>query len=94
MTNDFLMLYDNLALKAWDDVDAPYKIVSKNSGVINFFAKLVVPKANPAVAGKDPKKVETSFERNTWLPYPSYIIQALTTGMLHTVLPGSTVKKK
>ena len=94
MTNDFLMLYDNLALKAWDDVDAPYKIVSKNSGVINFFANLVVPKANPAVAGKDPKKVETSFERNTWLPYPSYIIQALTTGMLHTVLPGSTVKKK
>ena len=94
MTNDFLMLYDNLSMKAWDDVDAPYKIVSRNSGVISFLANLIVPKSNPAVAGKEPKKVETTFERDTWLPYPSYIIQALTTGMLHTVLPGSTVKKK
>ena len=94
MTNDFLMLYDNLSVKAWDDVDAPFKVVSKNSGIINFLAGLVVPKSNPVVAGKDPKKVETTFERDPWLPYPSYIIQALTTGMLHTVLPGSTVKKK
>jgi len=93
MTNDFCMLYENLVLHAWDDANAPIQIVAKNSGAINFLANLAVPKANPVVEGKDPKVVEAQFERDPWLPYPSYIIQNLTLGMLKTVLPGGAVKK-
>ncbi len=93
MTEDFCMQYDNLAVQARDDANAPFKIVAKNSGVINFLANLVVPKSNPATPGKDPKRVEATFERNVMTPYPAYLIQNLTTGMLKTVLPGGAVHK-
>lgn len=50
------------------------------------------PHANPAKAGDEPKSVAYEFERDSMKPYPSYLIQSLTMGMLHTVLPGG--KKK
>ena len=93
MTNDFCMLYSNLSLHAWDDTTAPFQIVAKNSGAINFLANLAVPKSNPLTPGKEPKKVQVTFERDPWQPYPSYIIQNLTQGMLRTVLPGGSVSK-
>ena len=93
MTEDFCMQYDNLAVQARDDANAPFKIVAKNSGVINFLANLVVPKSNPATPGKDPKRVEVTFERDPMTPYPAYLIQNLTMGMLRTVLPGGSVQK-
>ncbi|MBR4739791.1 MAG: hypothetical protein IK074_01345 [Bacteroidales bacterium] len=93
MTGDFCMLYSNLSLRAWDDTTAPFQIVAKNSGAINFLANLAVPKSNPLTPGKDPKKVQVTFERDPWQPYPSYIIQNLTQGMLRTVLPGGSVSK-
>jgi hypothetical protein len=93
MKEDFCMLYSNLTLHAWNDVDAPFKIVAKGSGVVSFLANLAVPDSNPIKAGKDPKKVEVSFERDPMLPYPSYLIQNLTMGMLRTVLPGGSVRK-
>lgn len=93
MTEDFCMLYDNLKLHAWNDISAPYKIVSKNSGFISFLANLAVPSSNPSKPGKDPKKVEVTFERDPMTPYPAYIIQNLTMGMLRTVLPGGAVHK-
>ena len=93
LTNDFCMLYDHLELKAWDDSTAPFKIVAKNSGAVSFLANIVAPHSNPARAGKDPKKVEVTFERDPMLPYPSFIIQNLTMGMLRTVLPGGAVHK-
>jgi hypothetical protein len=37
--------------------------------------------------------VEATFERNFMTPYPAYLIQNLTTGMLKTVLPGGEVHK-
>ena len=93
MTEDFCMLYKGMKLKAWDDVDAPFKIVAKGSGMVSFLANLAVPDSNPIKAGKDPKKVQVSFERDPMLPYPSYLIQNLTMGMLRTVLPGGSVRK-
>ncbi len=93
MTEDFCMQYDNLAIQARNDANAPFKIVAKNSGAINFLANLVVPQANPATPGKDPKTVEVTFERDPMTPYPAYIIQNLTMGMLRTVLPGGAVHK-
>lgn len=93
MTEEFCMLYDNLNLHAWNDKTAPYKIVAKNSGIISFLANLAVPNSNPSRPGKEPKKVEVSFERDPMTPYPAYIIQNLTMGMLHTVLPGGAVHK-
>lgn len=93
MTEDFCMQYDNLAVQARDDANAPFKIVAKNSGVINFLANLVVPKSNPATPGKDPKRVEVTFERDPMTPYPAYLIQNLTMGMLRTVLPGGSIHK-
>lgn len=92
LTEDFCMEYSDLKLHAWNDVDAPFKIVAKGSGVVNFLANLAVPNANPVKAGKEPKKVEVSFERDPMLPYPSYLIQNLTMGMLRTVLPGGSVR--
>ena len=93
MTEDFCMLYDNLKLHAWNDISAPYKIVSKNSGFVSFLANLAVASSNPSKPGKEPKKVEVTFERDPMTPYPAYIIQNLTMGMLRTVLPGGAVHK-
>ena len=93
MTDDFCMQYDNLVLQTWNDTTAPYQIVAKNSGVVTFLANLVVPSSNPSRPGTDPKKVEVSIERDPMQPYPAYIIQNLTMGMLKTVLPGKSVKK-
>ena len=91
---DFCMLYDNLSLKAWDDSSAPFKIVAQNSGLVTFLANIAVAKRNPYADGHNPKTVAFSVERDPMKPYPTYIIQCLTTGMLKTVLPGgSTVKK-
>ena len=93
MTDDFCMIYSDLSLHAWDDTNAPYQFVAKGSGVVNFLANLVIPKSNPSHPGKDPKKVEVTFERDPQQPYPAYIIQNLTMGMLRTVLPGGSVRK-
>ena len=93
MTEQFCMLYDNLTLHAWNDKTAPFKLVAKNSGIISFLANLAVPNSNPSRPGKEPKKVEVTFERDPMVPYPAYIIQNLTMGMLHTVLPGGAVHK-
>lgn len=93
LTEDFCMEYSDLKLRAWNDVDAPFKIVAKGSGMVSFLANLAVPDANPVRAGKEPKKVQVSFERDPMLPYPSYLIQNLTMGMLRTVLPGGAVHK-
>jgi len=38
--------------------------------------------------------VEYTFERDPMKPYPAYLIQSVTLGMLHTVLPGGKIKKK
>lgn len=92
MTSDFCMLYDQLAIKAWNDVNAPIQFVSKNSGLATFLANLLVPKANPAYPGKAPKQVAFTFERNPMQPYPAYLIQNLTGGMLHTMLPGGKMR--
>lgn len=88
MTSDFCMLYDNLKVKVWNDATAPYQLVAKNSGMVNFLANLVLPKSNPLQAGKDPKTVEVVFDRDPMPPYASYILQNLTQGMLYTLLPG------
>lgn len=93
MTSDFCMLYDNLKVKAWNDSTAPYQFVAKNSGIVTFLANLVLPKSNPHQPGKDPKRVEVVFERDPIPPYASYILQNLTQGMLHTLLPGGSVRK-
>ena len=93
MTEEFCMLYDNMKLQSWNDTSAPYKLVAKNSGFVSFLANLAVPKSNPSKPGKDPKTVEVTFKRDPMTPYPAYIIQNLTMGMLHTVLPGGAVHK-
>ena len=93
MTGEFCMLYDGLDLKAWNDKTAPYQIIAQNSGFVTFLANLIVPDSNPSDPGKEPKSVEVHFERNPMLPYPAYIIQNLTNGMLKTVLPGGSVHK-
>jgi len=93
MTEDFCMQYDHLTLQAWNDSNAPFKIVAKNSGAISFLANLVAPDANPTKPGKAPKRVEVTFDRDPMTPYPAYLIQNLTMGMLRTVLPGGSVHK-
>ena len=92
MTSEFCMVYDHLTVKAWDDDSAPIRFVAENSGLATFLANLVLPKANPSTPGKAPKQVETSFERNPMQPYAAYLVQGLTTGMLHTMLPGGKVR--
>lgn len=97
MTGEFCMIYDHLSVKAWDDANAPIKFVAQNSGLATFLANMVLPKANPSSPGRDPKRVEYAFERNPMQPYAAYLVQSLTTGMLHTMIPGSTLispKKK
>ena len=93
MTGNFLMLYDGLNLKAWNDKTAPYQIIAQNSGFITFLANIIAPDSNPAGPGQEPKSVELAFQRDPMLPYPAYIIQSLTNGMLKTVLPGGSVHK-
>ena len=93
LTEDFCMQYEHLEVQAWDDANAPFKIVAKNSGSINFLANLIVPNSNPSKPGKDPKRVEVTFDRDPMTPYPAHLIQNLTMGMLHTVVPGGSVRK-
>ena len=93
MTNNFCMQYSQLSLMAWNDSSAPFQIVAKNSGFVSFLANAIIPTSNPTKPGAEPKRVEVTFERDPMLPYPSYLIQNLTTGMLRTVLPGGTIRK-
>ena len=93
LTSDFCMLYENLSVKAWDDSTAPFKFVSSNSGLVTFLANLVLPKANPTHPDAEPKRVEVTVKRDPMQPYPAYIIQCMTMGMLHTVLPGGKIHK-
>ena len=93
MTENFCMLYDGLSIKAWDDVDAPFKIMAQNSGAVTFLANLIVPNANPSKSGKEPKMVGVTFKRDPMQPYPVYLIQNLTMGMLRTVLPSGAIHK-
>ena len=93
MKSDFCMLYEGLNLKAWNDKTAPYQIIAQNSGFVTFLANIIAPDSNPSAPGKDPKIVAVEFKRDPMLPYPAYIIQSLTQGMLRTVLPGGAVHK-
>lgn len=93
MTGDFCMLYDGLRLKAWNDKTAPYQIIAQNSGFVTFLANIIAPDSNPSTPGKEPKRVEIALQRDPMFPYPAYIIQSLTNGMLKTVLPGGAVHK-
>ena len=93
LTSDFCMLYENLSVKAWDDSTAPFKFVSSNSDLVTFLANLVLPKANPTHPDAEPKRVEVTVKRDPMQPYPAYIIQCMTMGMLHTVLPGGKIHK-
>ena len=93
MKEDFCMAYENLAVKAWKDEYAPYRLVAKNSGALTFMANLVLPKANPLSSGREPKRVAVEFKRDPMLPYPSYLIQNITMGALRTVLPGGRIHK-
>ncbi len=91
-SGELCMLYDDLKIHAWKD-ESPYQLIAKNSGVINFFAPMLLPKSNPAQKGKAPKKAPIGIERDPMIPYPAYLIQALTNGMMNTVLPDIFVKK-
>ena len=93
MREDFCMEYNKLKVKAWKDEYAPYRVVAKNSGAITFLANLALPDANPLAAGRAPKRVAVEFQRDPMLPYPSYLIQNITLGALHTVLPGGRIHK-
>ena len=93
MAGDFCMIYNNLTVKAWDDKTAPFQIVAQHSGAINFLANVALPDSNPKIKGKDPKRVNIEFERDPMQPYPAYLIQCMTNGMLKTVLPGGAIKK-
>ena len=90
LASEFCMLYDNLALTAWNDATAPYQVVARNSGAITLFAKIALPKSNPIARGNEPKRVEYSITRDPMQPYPSYFILNMVQGMLKTVLPGGT----
>lgn len=92
METEFCMQYDHLSAKAWDDASAPIQFVAQNSGLATFLANLLLPKANPASPWKEPKEVEFSVKRNPMQPYPTYLVQNLTNGMLHTLLPGGKVR--
>lgn len=94
MTGEFCMQYDGLSVRACNDVTAPYQFLAKNSGFVNFLADIFLPKANPSGPGKEPKMVEYSFKRDPMKPYPAYLIQNLTNGMLQTLLPGGRIHKK
>ena len=89
---ELCMLYDGLSVHAWED--SPYQVISSTSGLINFFAPLVLPKSNPAREGAEPRRAEIRVERDPMVPYPAYLIQMLVDGMKNTLLPGGRVKKK
>ncbi len=91
-SGELCMLYDDLKIHAWKG-ESPYKLIAKNSGVINFFAPMLLPKSNPSKKGKEPKMAPINIERDPMVPYPAYLIQALTNGMMNTVLPDIFVKK-
>ena len=93
MKEDFCMEYEDLTVKVWKDEYAPYRVVAENSGTLTFVANLVLPKANPLYEGRSPKRVAVEFKRDPMLPYPSYLIQNITMGAMHTVLPGGRVHK-
>lgn len=94
MKSRFCMQYDNLKVHAWEDSSAPYRIVADNTGIINFLANLVLPHANPAVPGKEPKEVEYQFQRDPMRTYPEYLLQSAIYGAMHTLLPGSRIHKR
>ncbi|MBP5397605.1 MAG: hypothetical protein J6Y32_03085 [Bacteroidales bacterium] len=91
-TGELCMLYDGLSVHAWED--SPYQVISSTSGLINFFAPLVLPKSNPVREGAEPKMAKIEVKRDPMVPYPGYLVQMLVSGMKNTLLPGGKVRKK
>ena len=91
VSGTFCMQYDSMRVEVFKE-DAPYEMIAKNAGVINFFAPMIVPKSNPRNAKSEPITYHVHATRDPQHNFPVYLIAPMMDGLMQTLLPGFVVK--
>ncbi len=87
----FCMAYNGLKVHVFKE-DAPYVMIARNAGVINFIAPKIVPSSNPRHPGTEPAAYEVDAERDAMKDFPVYLFGPIIDGVTQTLLPGFVVK--
>jgi hypothetical protein len=87
----FTMAYKNLKIHVYKE-ETPIAIIAKNSGAVNFFSKIILPTANPAIPGQEPRSYTIYHKHDSYKNFPSYLLMTLAEGAKETLLPGFYLK--
>lgn len=85
-TGTFCMEYTNLDVYA--DSVSPVKVVAKMSGLINSFAKTMLPHQNPIRPGAAPRAYSVKWKNDPWKEPALFYIGPVINGAVETMLPG------
>lgn len=88
---DFCMQYDGFKIHV-SEKDAPYALLQKSAGVINFFAPMIVPASNPRSKDKPAETFQVDAERDPQKIFAYYLLDPISDGVMKTLLPGFMVK--
>ena len=90
----FRMLYHGFDAKVHKEDDVPYKVITKNAGIINSAANSLLPKSNPTSLDIRPREYYVEWKRDVWSPFPLYLFGACINGAMKTFLPGLFVHEQ
>ena len=91
MKGTYCMQYDSIHVRISKE-DSPYQLISKNAGVINLFAPMILPKSNPKRHGDQPLAYDVYAKRDPMSTFEFYLISPILDGSMKTLLPGFVVK--
>jgi hypothetical protein len=72
----------------------PFKVITKNAGIINSVANSLLPKSNPTSVDIRPREYYVEWKRDVWSPFPLYLFGACINGAMKTFLPGLFVHEQ
>ena len=90
----FRMLYHGFDAKVHKEDDVPFKVITKNAGIINSVANSLLPKSNPTSVDIRPREYYVEWKRDIWSPFPLYLFGACINGAMKTFLPGLFVHEQ
>ncbi len=93
-SGDFCMLYHGLDVQFHKDENVPYKIISKNSGILTSMAHSLIPKSNPTPVDKHPRRYRVEWKRDDRVAFPIYLFGPCIKGVVETMLPGLFIHKQ
>ena len=90
----YWMLYHGFDAKVHKEDDVPFKVITKNAGIINSVANSLLPKSNPTSVDIRPREYYVEWKRDIWSPFPLYLFGACINGAMKTFLPGLFVHEQ